>query len=88
MSTRHMTDDQWARIHAVPKSVPGIWKSDETPLRRFVEGVFFVLRTGIAWADLPERFGSHHAVQRRFRRWVAVGVWTAVFAAARATARR
>jgi transposase len=37
-------------------------------------GVLWVLRTGAAWADLPERFPSGSTCFRRFSRWVQSGV--------------
>ncbi|QDV31890.1 hypothetical protein Spb1_38360 [Planctopirus ephydatiae] len=40
-----------------------------------VEGVIFVLKTGIPWSDLTQRFGSRNSVWRRFNRWCKKGVW-------------
>ena len=36
--------------------------------RPFFNAVAWLLRTGAAWAGLPERFGKPNAVCRRFRR--------------------
>ncbi len=74
--TRHRLDDAtWSRMYVVLKALPGIHVRDEITTRRFVEAVVYVLRTGIAWADLPERFGDAAAVRKRFRRWSTRGVW-------------
>jgi transposase len=45
---------------------------DELPLN----GILFVLRTGIAWEDLPQElgFGSGMTCCRRLRDWQAAGV--------------
>jgi transposase len=40
-----------------------------------VEAIFYVLRTAVAWRDLPECFGSWNSVYSRWRRWCAVGLW-------------
>jgi transposase len=32
-------------------------------------GIFYILRTGIPWRDLPEVFGKWHTVYTRFKRW-------------------
>lgn len=45
------------------------------PLRRFLGGVLWILRTGAPWRDLPRRFGSWNTVFRRFRRWGLAGWW-------------
>ena len=38
-----------------------------------LNGVFWVLRTGARWADLPDRYPSHQTCHRRFREWLADG---------------
>lgn len=37
--------------------------------------MLYVAKTGIPWADLPERFGNANSIWRRFDRWAAKGVW-------------
>lgn len=37
--------------------------------------IFYVLRTGIPWRDLPESFGPWSSVYTRFRRWCACGLF-------------
>ena len=41
----------------------------------------WLTRTGVPWADLPERFGKPNSVCRRFRRLAQKGVWEALFEA-------
>jgi transposase len=48
-------------------------------LRRFVEAVVHILRAGVAWEDLPERFGRPNSVHRRFRRRAREGSWDELF---------
>ncbi len=53
-----------------------------------VTAIFYVLRTGIPWRDLPpERFGPWSSVYTRFRRWCACGLFAQLLAvvATRAT---
>ncbi len=47
--------------------------SDEKALN----GILFVLRTGIAWEEFPQElgFGSGMTCWRRLRDWQAAGVW-------------
>ncbi|MDP9912457.1 transposase [Variovorax boronicumulans] len=42
-----------------------------------LNGILFVLRTGIPWEDLPQElgFGSGMICWRRLRDWQAAGVW-------------
>ena len=43
--------------------------------RRVLNGIFFILRAGLPWADLPERYGPYTTVYNRFNRWRKKGVW-------------
>lgn len=49
--------------------------------RREVNAIFYVLRTGSPWRDLPERYGPYTTVYNRFNRWAKKGVWLAMFEA-------
>jgi transposase len=40
-----------------------------------VTGIWYILRTGIPWRDLPAGFGPWNSVYTRFRRWCASGLW-------------
>ena len=74
-----LRDDQWERIKDLlpgrPETV-GVTAKDN---RLFVDAVLYRYRAGIAWRDLPERFGSWKAVHTRFSRWADKGVWELVF---------
>jgi len=78
MPRHRLRDAVWASLHAKLRAVSGIWKKDSERLRQFVEAVVYVLRTGVAWEDLPERFGKPNAC---FRRWSLQGIWDALFTA-------
>jgi transposase len=49
--------------------------------RKVLNGIFFVLRTGTPWRDLPERYGPYTTVYNRFNRWAKAGVWLRIFEA-------
>jgi transposase len=36
---------------------------------QFFCAVFYVLRTGIAWRDVPTFYGNWHTIYMRFKRW-------------------
>jgi len=40
--------------------------------------VFWVLRTGAPWRDLPPDYGNWNSIAKRFRRWVKRGVWEGI----------
>ncbi|SDQ26051.1 Putative transposase of IS4/5 family [Pseudomonas sp. UC 17F4] len=37
--------------------------------RQMINGIFWILCSGAAWRDLPERFGAWSTVYQRFRDW-------------------
>jgi transposase len=43
--------------------------------RQIMNGMFYILRTGSPWRDLPERYGPYTTVYNRFNRWRKAGIW-------------
>jgi putative transposase len=79
MRHRHeLTDAQWQRIAPLLPGKAGDPGRTAADNRLFVNAVLYVLKTGIPWADLPERFGKPNTVWKRYDRWCAAGVWERV----------
>ena len=67
MRRRHeLTDEQWEKIKDLLPGKVGDAGRTAADNRLFVNAVLFILKTGIPWADLPERFGKSNSVWRRF----------------------
>ena len=75
-----LTDPQWERIAAVLPAEKGAMGRPCTPHRPVVEGIVYRYRCGIAWRDLPERFGPWQTVWKRHHKWSADGTWDSVLA--------
>ena len=43
--------------------------------RRFLNAVFWILRTGAPWRDLPPDYGDWKNTHRRYSRWRDNGAW-------------
>lgn len=50
--------------------------------RKVVGGIFYVLRTGVPWRDLPAEFGPWSSVYTRFSRWRRSGLFDRMLALA------
>jgi transposase len=50
-------------------------KSARVDDRRILNAIFYVLRTGMPWRDLPERYGPYTTAYNRFNRWSRRGIW-------------
>ncbi len=81
-----LRDDQWARIEHLLPGRPGHVGGTAADNRLFGDAVLYRVRAGIAWRDLPERFGKGKSVHQRFSRWAKSGVWARVFSALSADA--
>ena len=80
MKRRHdVTDAEWRVISPVlPNKPRGVPRVDD---RRVISGIFYILRTGSPWRDLPARYGPYTTVYNRYNRWAEQGVWLRIFEA-------
>ena len=73
---RHdMSDTVWNLLEPHLPGQRGQWGGIAQDNRRFVNGVFWILRTGAPWRDLPPCYGKWGTVYQRFRRWRDKGTW-------------
>jgi transposase len=61
-----------------PNKPLGVPRADD---RKVLNGIFWRLRTGSPWADIPERYGPSTTCYNRFVRWRKAGVWDRIFEA-------
>lgn len=73
---RHdISDKLWKKLKKyLPGSRGGVGRP-AADNRLFINAVFWILRTGAPWRDLPPDFGDWKNTQRRFCRWRDRGVW-------------
>jgi len=57
-----LSDEEWTVISGLlPKQGRGPQLKDD---RQILNGIFYILRTGAPWRDLPERYGPpNHSLQ-------------------------
>ncbi|MEW6124573.1 MAG: IS5 family transposase [Pseudomonadota bacterium] len=79
MARYDLSEAEWRLIEPLlPNKPRGVARVDD---RRVINGIFYVLRTGSPWRDLPSRYGPHTTVYNRYNRWAKAGVWLKVFEA-------
>jgi transposase len=77
MARFDLTDAEWSMIAPLlPDKPRGVARVDD---RRVLNGIFWTLRTGSPWRDLPERYGPYTTVYNRYNRWAKAGVWLRIF---------
>ena len=79
---RHdINDKAWEKIRPHTIGEKGTRGGNARDTRQFINGVFWILRTGAPWRDLPETYGNWKNVHRRFCRWRDKGVWEKILEA-------
>ena len=73
-----MSDAEWAYFE--PFLVRGRGRPPRDH-RKVLDGIFWLMRTGAPWRDLPAELGDWNAVFRQFRRWADSGVWDLILEA-------
>ncbi len=79
MARKKISNELWKALQPLlpvvePSTKGGRPRVDD---RAALNGILFVLHTGIPWEDLPKElgFGSGMTCWRRLREWQANGVW-------------
>lgn len=74
MRRHELTDQEWALIaECLPPRKPRGRKPAD--FRRVLNGIFWILRTGAPWEDLPERYGARSTVHGWFSQWSKDGTF-------------
>ena len=77
MARFDLSEREWELIAPLlPNKPRGVHRTDD---RRVLSGIFYILRTGSPWRDLPERYGPYTTVYNRYNRWAKAGVWLRIF---------
>src|SRR4051812_31609917 len=85
MARYELTDAEWEQIAPLlppthPKKRGHPW-SDHRPV---LNGIFWILRTGAPWQDLPDRYPPRSTCHDRLQRWQEDGTWTRILQAVQA----
>src|SRR5690606_32408723 len=77
MARFDLSDEEWAIIAPLlPVECRGPKRRDD---RTVLNGIFYILRTGAPWRDLPGRYGPPTTVYNRYIRWGERGIWREIF---------
>ncbi|MBP8650763.1 MAG: IS5 family transposase [Deltaproteobacteria bacterium] len=81
MNRRHeLSEKQWQKFKEyLPPQKPETGRPAEDH-RKIINGIFWKVRTGAPWRDIPERYGPWTTIYSRFRRWRDAGVWNRILA--------
>ena len=72
---QQISEQAWSKIYKYLQEFEDIYIRNEDHCRRFVEGVFWMARSGAQWRLLPREYGDWNTVYRRFSDWAKKGIW-------------
>jgi len=68
-------DSVWKEIKTIIPMKKSLVGRPECDARLALNGIFFVLRSGVQWRNLPDLYGPPSTIHGKFRRWVKAGVF-------------
>ena len=74
-----ISDALWNKIAPLLPGKPEDPGATGRDNRLFLEAVFWRVRTGSPWRDLPKAFGKWNTVFKRFRRWAKARIFESLF---------
>ena len=84
MSTTYpsdLTDAEWDCVRRYLPAMPRRGRPRTHPLRRILDAIFYVLRTGCPWRYLPANFAPWQTVFYHYRRFRLHGTWHLLYTA-------
>jgi transposase len=68
MNRIEISDEEWGRILANLKKLPGIRIGLSETCRQFIRACLWILRSGAPWRVLPTTYGNWNSLFKRFSR--------------------
>ena len=76
MARQMLSNKHWSKLRKIMRNI-GIYIKPN--LRMTVEGIFYRIRVGSPWRDIPPEFGKWESVYQAFNRWSRKGKITDIF---------
>jgi putative transposase len=87
--TSDVSDKEWEIIEPLlPLEGEGPGRPLELDMRQVVNAIFYVVRTGCQWENLPQDYPNHNSVYYHYRKWCTDGTWRRINTALRKQERR
>lgn len=72
----NISERVWDTIYSFLKEEKWLHIKNKEQTRCFVEGVWYVLRTGCQWRLLPPYYGHWRKIHKRYKMWADRGIWS------------
>lgn len=72
---KHIPDFLWCELEKlIPERKSPVGRPEFDNKKTF-EGILFILRAGIQWCELPEKYGCYTTVHGKYMKWARTGVF-------------
>jgi putative transposase len=87
--TSDLSDGQWEKIRGLlPLDYRGPGRPIQLEMREVINAIWYIIKTGSQWQNLPHDFPNHNSVYYHYRKWCRDGTWERVNRALYMEARR
>jgi putative transposase len=73
--TSDLSDAQWQLIEPFFKPVPKTGRPRQHAYREILNGIFYVIRTGCQWRNVPKDLPPWSVLYTYYRNWIRNGFW-------------
>jgi putative transposase len=73
--TSDLSDEQWNLVSNQFKPLPKTGRPRKYPYREILNGIFYVLRTGCQWRNVPKDLPPWSVLYTYYRNWILTGFW-------------
>ncbi|MDR2075239.1 MAG: transposase [Holosporales bacterium] len=70
----YISDKDWQAIYSFLQTIPRIHIKDEYRTRKFIEAVYYLLRTGVQVRMPPYYYGNLYSIYQRYLDWIKKGI--------------
>jgi len=75
MRKEYISELVWSKMYKILKSIGHTYVRNEKKTKLFVEAIFWIIRTGAQWRELPEYYGKWNSIFDRFNEWSKKNIW-------------
>lgn len=78
MYKHYIKEEAFEKLFIYLNGKQGIYCKNREKTRKFLEAVYFIMRTGAQWLELSSLYGNYKTVHKRFLAWAKKGIWNEI----------
>lgn len=78
MDKYYIKEEAFEKLFIYLSGRKGVYCKKREKTRKFLEAIYFMMRTGAQWTELPKYYGEYKSIHKRFITWAKKGVWSEI----------